>query len=75
MCLMVESMPTGEAALLIWHIPYIVSIDIIESVPHNPSTPSEQLVTLILIQIRTTARIPNNTGGTVTPASEKKNWI
>ena len=29
-----------------------------ESVPHSPSTPSEQLVTLILTQIKTTIKNP-----------------
>ena len=39
---------------------------IAERVPHNPSTPSEQLVTLMLTHIRITISIPYITGLSVT---------
>ena len=47
----------------------MVIIEIIDNVPQSPSTPSEQLVTFILIHIYMTARMTNGTTGIVNPAS------
>ena len=68
-CFTEPSIPFNE------HMPYIVIIEIMDNVPQSPSTPSVQLVTLILAQIKITASITKGTTGIVKPVSVNNNWI